>query len=642
MQKCFYILIFLFLVFGFFSSFSNCTKNTINQNISNSEPFKKEYSKDFTYIIENEEFLAIKYPVSDYLTKPFDIKYFDTYINKMNFDFDRDNPSFLSNQDISFFEKCDVYKDIKLYFEANQYFSYLLNQEDFITLKNYLEKYINEKPPTPYKIELGDYINMYQNGIEYRYPLAKGATIIEYLDKSYQIKFEDGRNFFLLNDGTYFETMEDGSELYYVNPSKNYFRRWFGGVLLVKTERFASIQYGVSSITFQTNKSNILEYIPKSKDILQISLLNEENTVITNLFLNDIKLPILNSDNILKIVYKFNNDFQVIADYKKSIVLFKINNYLISIQKNFIKTIYKLYESRNKIESILSIHLPEGIKIYDFDSTFSKSEVNLAYDLKKINIAGFTFNYSDHIESSIFKIDEDKLKGILRLIKERFNWEINLPINVIIPTNIYQYQSLLCGCTKRNFAFLPDGFIRDDIIISWPFGTPRYYEDKDMNYFFEKEFYTLLLYQLTKKLMYQQIGFFSRLPFFIEVGIPLYLSTLFDKDLEKSYESIFSTIVNNKFTIDAYLLITTNSENTQMPYNKYLCAISYKLVKYLISVYNEEKLSLFIRSFKIDINMNSFNLLLSNNDFINLFEKNIIQHFGTNFQKIIEAFMHFK
>lgn len=636
----FYFLLILFLSYTFFSSFATCT-NISNQNIPSSEQLKKEDYINFTYIIENDKYTAIKYPVSNYLIKSFDIKFFNDYINKISFDFTRQNPSFLINQSLSFFEKCDVYNDISLYFEVNQYFSYLLNQEDFVILKNYLEKYINEKPPIPYPIELGDFINMYQNGIEYRYPLSKGATIIEYIDKSYQIKFEDGRNFFLLKDGTYFETTEDGSELYFVNPSKNYFRRWFGGVLLVKTEKSALIQFGVLSISFNPDKINTIEYKAKNNEIFDILLINKETENIPNLFLNDVKLPLINDDNIFKLIYTANNKFQIIKDIKTANILFKINDYLISIQKNFIKTIYLLSED-NKIKSIISFYLPEGIKIYELDSTFAKSEVNLAYNFKQTNINGFTFHYPDEISSYITNINEDKLKDILSLIKERFGWEIYTPINVIIPSNIYQYQALLCGSTERKFEYLPDGFTRDDVIICWPFDTPRYYEDKEMSYFFEKEFYTILLYQVTKKLIYQQIAFFSRLPYFIEVGIPAYLATLYDEDLANSYDSIFSFLIKNKFPIDKELLVLTNAENTQLLYNKYLCAISYKLVKYLISVYGQEKLTLFIRSFKLEINMNNINLLKSNKDFLNLFDKNIIQNFGTNFQKIIEAFLHFK
>jgi hypothetical protein len=474
-------------------------------------------------------------------------------------------------------------------------------------------------------------LNVYQNGIEYRYPLEKGATIIEFVDKSYQINFSDGRIFYLLSDGIYFETYEDGSEIYYVNPAINYFRRWFGSILFVKTEKFVQIQLGTSNISLYFQNPVILKYC-YSKNYELYFYLNDLADFPSQNFI-DISM-------IDKLLLKISDDFFITLDNKTKSIYFNIKSYLVAIQQNLVKIIYAITnnsENNSHNKKIISLFLPEGIKLTDFDSQYSKSEVNFVYNYKKIQINKFCFYYSDEVEPFILKIKSEKLDEILSIISKELNWQISEPINVILPKDIYEYQSLLSGEIQRKFAYLPDGFTRDDIIINWPVNLPRYYEDKDMQYFYEKEFYSLLLFQLVKKISFQQVSFFSRLPYFIQIGLPLYIASLYDEQLKNSYENLFHILYKNNFSFDKSLLILANSESTPIATNKYLAAFSYRLIKYIFSIYEHNKITDFIRRFKIDIDKNDLFLLQSNQDFLDFSNKNINQIFGVSLNKLIEA-----
>lgn len=626
------VLIFLFSFFSFWGclSSSKSSTNSINQNNLQNILENKNRLNNFTYFIQNERMTPIQYEINDYLIKPFD--FYKIYKNKeeLNFDFEKNKPSFLQNRDISFFNRCDQYFDYRLYNEVLNYFSYLFLNKDFNQILNYLIKYNNKNPPSSYEIQLGDIINVYQNGIEYRYPLEKGATIIEFIDKSYQIKFSDGRIFYLLSDGIYFETYEDGSEIYYVDPNNNYFRIWIGSILLTKSLNFIEIQVGTSSISlYKENKPIIKYYQPKNFELYIYLKDNFENfdSIITNFNINN--------PNIERLLYKTSDKFFISFENIDKSVFFNIGNYLISLKQNLIKTIYLIDSNSNK--KLLSIFLPEGIKLYEFNSQYSKSEVNLVYNYKKLNLGKFCFYYSDGVENLIKKIDNEELEKIINIISNNLNWQINEPIVVILPEDIYEYQSLLSGSQERKFSYLPDGFTRDDIIIFWPLNLPRYYEDKDMKYFFEKEFYTLLLFQLVKKISYQQVAYFSRLPYFIQIGLPLYIASLYDEDLKNYNEKLFNILMKNNFTFDKALLILTNPESTPMPTSKYIASISYMLIKYIFSIYEHNKITDFIRQFKIDINKENLLTVQSNQDFLDFSNKNIFKIFGVTLEKLMEA-----
>lgn len=645
---------FLILILTIFYSFFSCPYQ--NTNTTQQQPDNNvKYDGDFVFLLQNSQLTPINYPISDYLIKPFDNNYFNEYLKQIKFDFDKVKPSFLTNKVKSYFEKCDPFLDVLLYNEAVQYFDYLLKEKDFTNILNYLEKYINEKPPEPYPIELGDFVSMYQNGIEYRYPLEKGATIIEFVDKSYQIKFEDGRIFYLLSDGTYFETFEDGSEIYFVNPKTHYFRRWFGSVLFSKSEKIASIQFGNCSINFNIQNQPFLKYSYSNKFEFNILLKNNnQNSSNNNFYLEDVKVPILNFQEIEKLLYLSSDNFTFIKNDLNNTISFVVENNMITIKPNYIKTIYALKNfdsnSKNKfnfiIDKIMAIYLPEGIKLADFYSDKPSSIINFAYNFKKKTIGNFNFYYYQDIEDIINKIREEKLYEIYEILKENIgNNEKNIldeQFNVILPSNIYQYQELLSGSIQRKFSSLPDGFTRDDIIISWPLNLPRYIEDKDMSYFFEKEFYNILLFQMIKKQMIKQTGFFGRLPFFLETGFAIYLASLYNENLKESYDSLFVKLRKANFSFDQSFLILTNSETSSMPSFKYLTAYSYRLIKYIVSIYGNNKIIEFIKTFKININNNDIKLIQSNQSYLIFSNRNITQVFGVTFDKLLEAFLMLK
>ncbi|MFN3411177.1 MAG: hypothetical protein ACK4YF_03355 [Exilispira sp.] len=638
MMKKYHIKIILFILLLFFVLllFSSCLTSSKN-NIQVIENYYDE--NNFAYIIENSKMTPIKYNLTETLIQPFDISFFDRFINSLNFDFDKEKPLFLNNNDISFYEKCNPYLDIRFYFEAKQYFAYLLKEEIFQKIFNYLNKYANENPPSPYKIELGDFINMYQNGIEYNYPFEKGATIIEFTDKSYQIKFKDKRIFYLLQDGSYFETFEDGSEIYYVDNQRKYFRRWFGSILLVKTDKYIQIQLGKNNITFYLDSDNLIKYCQSDKFELY---LYPDNNQITSVKDDKINLQYFidsnfELDTFKKIIYRSISNIYIINDNINGKISFKFDNYIINIQSNFIKTIYKFNDNDNST-ILLSIFLPEGIKFYDFDSQSPKTELNLVYNFKKISINHFTFYYPEGIELSFNRFNVRKLEELINILSNFFNiTKLTKQIDVIIPIDIYQYQSLLCGQIKRNFSGLPDGYMRDGIIIMWPFNLPRYYEDKDMNYFFENEIYDILLFQLVKMYVNQQSSFFSRIPYFLEVGLPLYITSLYDEKIKNSLENIYNNFLKKNLNFDKNLLILATPENCAMPYAKYLATFSWHLIKYICHIYGSDKINSFITNFKIDFGLKNFSQLYSNEDFLNFSNKNIIEIFGVSFEKLIEA-----
>lgn len=630
------IVISIIMLFVIFLLFFGCLTNSKN-NIQVIENYYDE--NNFTYLIENSRMTSIKYNLSESLIQPIDASFFNKFINSLNFSFDNEKPLFLNNKDISFYQKCNPYLDIRLYFEAKQYFSYLLKDEVFQKTFNYLNKYINENAPSPYQIELGDFLNMYQNGIEYRYPLEKGATIIEFIDKSYQIKFKDERIFYLLQDGSYFETFEDGSEIYYVDNQRKYFRRWFGSILLVKTDKYIQIQLGKNNITFYLDSDNLIKYSQSDKFELYLypdnnQIISVKDNIINLQYFIDSNFEL---DTFKKLIYKSNSNFYIINENINNKISFKFDNYIINIQSNFIKTIYKFNDNDNS-KILLSIFLPEGIKFYDFDSQSPKTELNLVYNFKKTSIYHFNFYYPEGIELSFNKLNAKKLEEIINILSNFFDiTKLIKQIDVIIPIDIYQYQSLLCGQIKRNFSGLPDGYTRDGIIIMWPFNLPRYYEDKDMNYFFEKEIYDILLFQLVKMYINHQSFFFSRIPYFIEAGLPLYITSLYDEELKNSLENIYNKFLKKNLNFDKKLLILAILENFAMPYAKYLATFSYHLIKYIYYIYGCDKINSFITRFKIDFGSKDFLYLYSNEDFLNFSNKNIIETFGVTFEKLIEA-----
>ncbi len=631
------IIIFQILVILFFTLFYSCkTFEKNNDNLTN---------LNFVYLIQNPEFSPIFYPVSDYLIKPYSIEFEEIEFNnnqQANFDFNKTPPSFLQNKELSFFQSLDPENDKTIYIEVFKYFSSLLTDENFLKILGYLDKYINEQPPQPYRIELGDYITMYQNGLEYRYPLEKGATIIEFIDKSYQIKFEDGRIFNLLSDGTYFETLKDGSEIYYVNPNKKIFRRWFGTLLLTKYENSVTAQIGNSTLylILKEDKQNLIYTLSnkyKFSILLKANYLNNSDSAMFQYFF---QTPIFNFSDIVKLSYDTLKGFSIILDNTLKIAYFKLEDKLISIQKNLTKIIYNI-KCDNSFK-VLSIYLPEGIKLTDFDKDYSSSEVNFGNRFKIKSIGDFRFYYNQEIEKLVENIDDKKLKIIQQIIVNNLNWHKTSPINIVLPENIYQFQQLLAANKKEIFSWLPDGFVRDDLIITWPLQTPRYYEDKSMNYFFEKEFYTTLAFLLTKKIMKQQVNFFGRIPFFIETGLPLYISTLVDEKLHQSMQSIFQDYIKNNFPIQGAQLVLTNPYRTPMPQTKILSALSYYFVRYILSIYKEDRITLFIRSFKTSIDNLSFNMLSSSEQYMAFTEKRIKEIFGVTMDKLIEAFLLLK
>jgi hypothetical protein len=570
----------------------------------------KEYVPDDKIVYLNQPFYltAIKYPPEKAIP----------YTWPINVEIDNKNPSILSFKDFDKLLVPDLYYDAKIYNETKKHLLLMIDDPIYLELKSIIKSYTIQ-PLEQRKIITGEKVKDFTNAIEYVYPEISGAFITVYNDKSIKITFPNGNNYFYFpRDNQYFEKDVNGNELYAVFPDKNSFRIFKDGKKYNKFQSTIVIETSIGKIKKADTPENQFEYTPINKDYSYIFFIENFD----NEKLISIALALSNS---LRFDYIFKDD---------AVLIVKNENEAVTIAKNYEKYYSYFNAKTRKAEDLYSYYFPEGIRISDINKTITYSLVkpNWPENYLEKNTGSFILLYTHKDEEYLPKIDLKKLEEISNLARRTTGIRFSSNRPLILPPDLESYRRLYTGTREITINWYPSGFETKDIIVMWPPSVNRYEKEEGSKYFWEKEFYIILIHELTHSAVGEITGVFSQVPVWLNEGLAVYVESQWS-DESKKYWNIVFDVSHSSGKLLNWDEVTINSTSYYpISLARIQYAQSYKMVSFLINKYGTQKLINYIGSFKTDIAQNE------KFDLKKTYLENFTKIFGISWEENIKQF----
>ncbi|MBN2532897.1 MAG: hypothetical protein JXB88_08400 [Spirochaetales bacterium] len=528
--------------------------------------------KEVVYLKQKTGFGPIEYP--PVLEEP--------YSWTVNPVIDRENPGFLKITSFKTILIPDFHADATLFLEVKEHLKYIEENKNYLHLKELLDNYEFVKPG-PRKIAKGDLVKTYTNSTEYEYPEIEGATIVYFKNGDYKINLPGGFTYYYKRDGSYFENDAEGNEVYAVFPEKDNFRMRENGITYICWPMGSKkIETGYGAVSYHRKGKFPEQYIffpdPKSDKNHYTFFINEDNT---NTYINEYGL---------RYDY-FLSDDRISISYKNEAVI---------IENTYRKSHYHYDRDELKTEDRISFYLPEGIRFLDLDKSLSYSEVNPNWpeDYLQKKLGPFIFLYTRKDEELLVKVNKKRLEEIYRLAEKMTGLSSAPWRTILLPPDLQAYRKIHAGDEPEKLNWYPSGFQGKDIIVMWPPSVPRYTIPEGDMYFWNEEFYEILIHELVHLFVGESTGLLHSVPVWLNEGLAIYVESTYSEFTRKYWDITFEVafIMKKLLNWDDVAIHSTSYFPVTDARTHY--AQSYKMTTFLIKEYGIEKVIKYLKSFK--------------------------------------------
>lgn len=573
----------LFLFFSFICLFFMGNSCTTGEYVP---PEEYVPDKEVVYLIQKTEFGPIKYtPVLE-----------EPYSWETNPVIDKENPDFIN---ITSFESVlipDLHADAKLFLEVKEHLQFMKYDENYRDLKAQLDNYVFVKP-APRKMTKGKLIKTYSNGNEYEYPEIKGASIVYFKDGEYKINLPDGFTYYHKTKGNYFENDPDGNEIYAVFPEDNNFRIQKNDITYTHWPKQKEIKttHGTVSYFEEGDDPEQYQYYPDPKSEIKLYTF-----FIDNYSSGPSSIAFFNEHGLRFDYYPTSDKISV--QYGDEEVTIIYNEYR-KIHSHF-------NQKEHKREGLISKYFPEGIRFLDLDKSLSYSQVNPHWpeNYQKTKIGPFTFLHTKKDKDFLSKISEEKLNTVYRMAKEITGLTCASWRTIILPPDLQSYRKLHAGNEPEKLSWYPSGFQGKDIIVMWPPSVPRYTLPEGDQYFWNEEFFDILIHELVHLMVGESTGLVHQVPVWLNEGLAVYVESRYS-GFTRYYWDITFEVAFKKDKLHRWDDITTHSTSYFMVAAARIhYAQSYKMTAFLIEKYGIKKVVEYLQSFKTEDRDSAFSL----------------------------------
>ena len=531
--------------------------------------------KEIVYLKQKTEFGPIEYP----------LVLEDPYSWEVNPKIDKEDPDFLNITSFDTIIAPDIAADAQLFLEVKEHLNYIKTSVKYLELKEKLDNFEFVKP-SPRKIAKGKKIKTYTNSIEYEYPEVKGATIIYFKNGDYKIELPDGSVYYDNKEGYYFEEDSKGNTKYAVFPGKGQFHIRENGFTYFYSAKSIRIETNHGSVSYSEKgaKPEQFNYYPggKSNDNHYTFFVNntsERSSTITYMNKQGLRYDYFPKDDMIHVSYK-NEAVQIGSNYEK---------------------IHGHFDQEKRIMGEpISLYFPQGIRFHDLDKSLSYSQVkpNWPENYQQKKIGSFSFLYTEKDRNLLSKIDVGKLNTVYTLAKKMTGLSCASGRTIVLPPDLQSYRKLHAGDTAEKLNWYPSGFQGMDIIVMWPASVPRYNMPIGEQYFWEEEFFEILIHELVHLFVGESTGLVNQVPVWLNEGLAMYVESGYS-DFSRNYWDITFEVAFKKRRLLSWSDVTTYSTSSfNLVDARTHYAQSYKMTSYLMAIYGKEKVVEYLRLFK--------------------------------------------
>jgi len=468
-----------------------------------------------------------------------------------------------------------------LYEEISFLASDFLKNPDYVELKHQVEL-IKDYRPDPLEELFGDEVERYSNAITYNYPPEGGALISKFSDGTIKIDFKDGRSYVRNEDG-FFLTDSKGDAIFSIYKK---------GDFHIKTDEYSYYYFKGGSYVYSSGGSK-LSFFNKSpiQDLVILEGLSGQWTVFYNP-----ESPL----EILSVALFLGNDFRIDYLFDEKSVLLSTDREAVGIGSDYIK-VHSKFDSRSNVATdILSVYLPEGLRILDLQRNLTHIELNPQwpqnYKVKKIG--GFSFLYVEKDREFLDLLELKKLLKIPSDVAGLVGFKAIQNRAVILPPDLKSYSKLFVSQKEQIMHWYPSGFQTKDYIVMWPPSVPRYKTDFGKSYFWQQEFYEILVHEYTHLAIGEVSGLLNPLPVWLNEGLAVYVESSLFPDVKHYWETTFiaDKRLGNILPWEDVTMKGTSEFLVAEARTHY--AQSYSMVNFLIAKYGAKRVASYVRSFR--------------------------------------------
>lgn len=529
--------------------------------------------EEVIYLIQRVEYGPIAYePVH---TEPYNWDY-EVEVNRMS-------PSFLKSPYFKSYLTPSLKSDIKLYKEISEHLLYIDQTENYLKLKELLESYTFIKPERR-KIAKGELVKEYNNADEYEYPEIEGATISYFHDGSYKIELPGGNVYYDKGD-YYFENDSSGNELYAYFSENDFFRIFEGDYIYRKNYRSNWVEGAEGELTlFPGGEDPQYRYDPPDSSHYYVFFINEKREIENR--------TLINEKAGMRYDYYAGSKSVTAHNYEEAI----------TIDTDFDKYHKKVDNSSGRIKTtdIISIYYKDGVRITGFDAPLTYSTLNPAWpeNYRMQKMADFNIFYTEKDLPLLTKLDRERLAEVYSKAAELTGLNCLPGRAIVLPPDLESYRKIHAGNEAERLNWYPSGFQTRDMIIMWPPSVKRYRSPAGESYFWEEEFYEILLHELVHLIVGENSGIFSDLPVWLNEGLAVYVEGLYSEESGSYWDITFAASRGLKRLLPWDDLAVNSTSHYPVAEARVHYAQSYKMVSYLAEQYGREKLAAYVKSFR--------------------------------------------
>jgi len=171
---------------------------------------------------------------------------------------------------------------------------------------------------------------------------------------------------------------------------------------------------------------------------------------------------------------------------------------------------------------------------------------------------------------------------------------------IVIPPDLDSYRKLHASKPGEVLNWYPSGFETKDIIIMWPISVPRYDAPAGQAYFFDQEFYEILVHEYVHVLVGENSGIATPVPVWLNEGLAVYVESFFSAEVKTYWDITFDVSRGLKHLLDWDLVTTTGTGELPVAKARVEYAQSYALVAALAQKFGAAKVAEYVRSFRVN------------------------------------------
>lgn len=544
-------------------------------------PIPKNYVPDtkVVFLTQNTDFRPIAYPAVAA----------DPYVFVPSLaPVDATKPAFLQTPWEKFLV-ADFQADSRLYREVEAYFGALLTLPAFQQLRAQLDSAVIQAPPPPAP-DQGEKLKDYTNGALFTYPGAPGAQITVLAGGYYEIVYADKSRFRFQADGSYEQTDPAGVVTGASYPQQSQIVATVDGVTYTSAPGFKGLKGPRGSLNYSDGAEPQYHFnpptVPSQQDVYFLDAQRQ------------VKAVALDLSNGVRFDY-----FPKKTEEQGVGVLITRGDQAVFIDPQFEKSHLTFDAKTHRTTTVLSVFLPEGIRLTNFVGTGpAYGEVKAAWpEAYRVKAMGpFDVLYTPKDEALVAKLRADRLTAIEASDRKLTGLAANGRRTLVIPPDLASYRKLFVSRPGEVLNWYPSGFETRDIIVMWPISVPRYDAPAGQDYFFTKEFYEILVHEYVHVLIGENSGLASPVPMWLNEGLAVAIESGFTPEVKDYWDTTFVVSRGLKRLLDWDLVTTTGTGELPLPKARVHYAQSYALVSALLQKFGPGKVAQYIRSFRVN------------------------------------------